>query len=103
MACQVELLLRACYLFLPNPSFGEYFGIGVGVTEAVLWYLAGAFEICCTFPTEYVKTTMQLSTTRLSAADVVSSTLKGPGTFCGALSAVAYSGCAGACLCHSSC
>jgi len=35
---------------------------------------AGIFEICCTYPTEYVKTTMQLSTKKLGAADIVKST-----------------------------
>lgn len=43
--------------------------------------LAGAFEICCTFPTEYVKTTMQLSTKKLSAVEVVQDTLKSRGPF----------------------
>lgn len=38
--------------------------------------LAGAFEICCTFPTEYVKTSMQLSTTKLSAGDVIKNTFR---------------------------
>lgn len=42
--------------------------------------LSGAFEICCTFPTEYVKTTMQLSTKKVSATEVVRSTLASPGT-----------------------
>jgi solute carrier family 25 citrate transporter 1 len=40
---------------------------------------AGVFEICCTYPTEYVKTTMQLSTKSMSATEVIKSTIKNPG------------------------
>jgi len=35
---------------------------------------AGVFEICCTYPTEYVKTTMQLSTRPVTAGNVMSTT-----------------------------
>jgi len=36
-------------------------------------------EICCSFPLEYTKTTMQLSTQKLTAIQVVKDTLKSPG------------------------
>ncbi|GAB5031537.1 tricarboxylate transport mitochondrial [Nannochloropsis oceanica] len=37
--------------------------------------LSGAFEICCTFPTEYVKTTQQLSSKSMSVKQVISNTM----------------------------
>lgn len=43
--------------------------------------LAGAFEICCTYPTEYVKTTMQLSTHKVSIGEIIKSTIKNRGFF----------------------
>jgi len=36
----------------------------------------GIFEICCTYPTEFVKTTVQLSTRSVSVSDVVRNTYK---------------------------
>jgi len=41
--------------------------------------ISGAIEICCTYPIEFTKTVQQLSTTKPSAMDVVSSTLKARG------------------------
>ena len=43
--------------------------------------LAGVFEISMTYPTEYVKTSMQLSPKALSVGDIVRSTMAGPGFF----------------------
>lgn len=42
---------------------------------------AGIFEICCTYPTEYVKTSMQLSTKPMSASDIIRSTWGEAGYF----------------------
>lgn len=42
---------------------------------------AGILEICCTYPIEYTKTAMQLSTTKVSAKDIISSTYKTSGPF----------------------
>ena len=41
--------------------------------------LAGVFEICCTYPIEFVKTTMQLSTHKMSSSDVIKQTMKNDG------------------------
>jgi len=41
--------------------------------------LAGVFEICCTYPIEFVKTTMQLSSTNMSAQDVAKRTITNEG------------------------
>lgn len=35
---------------------------------------AGIFEICCTYPTEYVKTSMQLSTKNVGVGDIIRTT-----------------------------
>lgn len=40
---------------------------------------AGIFEICCTYPTEFVKTSMQLSTKKVGVSDIVRSTMANPG------------------------
>lgn len=42
---------------------------------------AGIFEICCTYPTEYVKTSMQLSTKNVGVADIVRTTWADAGFF----------------------
>lgn len=42
---------------------------------------AGIFEICCTYPIEYTKTAMQLSTTKVSARDIITSTFQTRGLF----------------------
>jgi len=43
--------------------------------------LSGAFEICCTYPTEFVKTTQQLSPQKLEIKDIFNSTMKERGFF----------------------
>jgi len=40
---------------------------------------AGILEICCTYPIEYTKTAMQLSTTKVSARQIVTSTYQNAG------------------------
>ena len=54
--------------------------------------LSGAFEICCTYPTEFVKTTQQLSPQKLDIKDIVKSTMKekGFGGFYRGLSSMLY-------------
>lgn len=53
---------------------------------------AGIFEICCTYPTEYVKTSIQLSTTPVGPVDVIKSTMSqaGPVGFYRGLSSMVY-------------
>ena len=41
--------------------------------------LAGIIEICCTYPTEFVKTSVQLSTRKISSLEVIKSTFKSTG------------------------
>mmetsp|Transcript_8278 Transcript_8278/g.10649 ORF Transcript_8278/g.10649 Transcript_8278/m.10649 type:complete len:292 (-) Transcript_8278:258-1133(-) len=41
--------------------------------------LSGVFEISCTYPTEYVKTTMQLSSEKLSVGNIVKQTYQNNG------------------------
>lgn len=43
--------------------------------------LAGVFEISCTYPIEFVKTSMQLSSENLAVKDVVQRTMKNEGFF----------------------
>ena len=54
--------------------------------------LSGAFEICCTYPTEFVKTTQQLSPQKLDIKEIVKSTMKekGFGGFYRGLSSMLY-------------
>jgi len=40
---------------------------------------AGIFEICCTYPTEFVKASIQLSTTELSVSETIKKTLNNQG------------------------
>lgn len=42
--------------------------------------ISGVLEICCTYPTEYVKTSMQLSTQRETISSIVKKTVKESGT-----------------------
>lgn len=42
---------------------------------------AGVFEICCTYPTEFVKTYQQLQPTKMSVKDVVTTTYRQSGFF----------------------
>jgi len=53
---------------------------------------AGIFEICCTYPTEYVKTTMQLSTGEVSVGGVIRTTFNttGPSGFYRGLPSMVY-------------
>lgn len=39
---------------------------------------AGIFEICCTYPTEFVKTSLQLSTRSVTITDIIKSTYASP-------------------------
>mmetsp|Transcript_24057 Transcript_24057/g.39799 ORF Transcript_24057/g.39799 Transcript_24057/m.39799 type:complete len:292 (-) Transcript_24057:98-973(-) len=53
---------------------------------------AGIFEICCTYPTEYVKTTQQLSTKPITVGGIIRTTFQdaGPGGFYRGLSSMVY-------------
>uniref|UniRef100_A0A7S1VIB4 Uncharacterized protein n=1 Tax=Grammatophora oceanica TaxID=210454 RepID=A0A7S1VIB4_9STRA len=53
---------------------------------------AGIFEICCTYPTEYVKTSMQLATRPVTAGNVISTTFAeaGPVGFYRGLPSMVY-------------
>lgn len=54
--------------------------------------LSGAIEICCTYPTEYTKTTQQLSSTPLTVQQVIKNTMgeRGVGGFYRGLSSMLY-------------
>jgi solute carrier family 25 citrate transporter 1 len=54
--------------------------------------LSGAIEICCTYPTEYTKTTQQLSSTPLTVSQVIKNTMadRGIGGFYRGLSSMLY-------------
>jgi solute carrier family 25 citrate transporter 1 len=54
--------------------------------------LSGAIEICCTYPTEYTKTTQQLSAKSMTVKEVISSTMaeSGIGGFYRGLSSMLY-------------